>query len=60
MNLQKLKEWIKRWIKQVGRGVKLNKWNVYDLNYKKRSGGVKRKHLKILGGLSAKRENWGV
>ena len=42
--------------KQVGRGVKLNKWNVYDLNYKKRSGGVKRKHLKILGGLSAIRE----
>jgi hypothetical protein len=50
MNLQKLKEWIKRWIKQVGRGVKLNKWNIDDLNYKKRSGGGKKKTFKDFGG----------
>ena len=30
-----------------------NKWKDYDLNYKKRRGGVKRKHLKEMGGLSA-------
>ena len=33
-----------------------NKWKDYDLNYKKRRCGVKIKHLKEMGGLSAIRE----
>ena len=33
-----------------------NKCKDYDLNYKKRRCGVKRKHLKEIGGLSAIRE----
>ena len=33
-----------------------NKWKDYDLNYKKRRGGIKRKHLKEMVGLSAIRE----